>query len=929
MFDKKGFFLVLLLVFTISIFAQNMVVVRFDNPTNELVREFTSIAYDVASYQPGKYLDIVVNMEEYDRLLEAGYEIRITQTEEQLKENLRSGADLAGYRDYEEMLADLQQAELDYPAICKLYDIGDSRGKEYSDAGNSNYDQYNHEIWALKVSDNVETEEDEPCIYYIAEHHAREPLSLETAMTILEHILDNYGTDPTITDNVNNSQIWFVPLVNPNGHKVVTDEENVWWRKNIRDNDENGVMNVTGYNPSDGVDINRNYGFEWGGASNTWSSEVYQGPAPFSEPETQAVRDLLAAHHFIAGISYHTYGEIVLYPYGYEDGIIAPDQAALSELATEMAFSIPAQYGGYYTPEASWALYPCTGTTDDFAYGMYGTFGYTIEMATEFIPSANQVQQICDNNVEAAMIMLDRANHSILKGHITDAGTGESLQAEIFVDGVDNTGVYRNPYMSDTEFGAYYRLLTAGTYDVTFSVYGYESQTIENVVISDTEPTIIDIVMLNSVPNAVVTGIITAADTGEPLENATIELPGFGIPAVTTNAQGEYTISGIYQYTYDLAVYADGYACHQEVVEITEELTELDFGIYALDDGTFENGIIGGCWTFGGQADWQLDMSEVYEGVYSIRSGSINDNQKSDIEVSMNVPNDDEISFFRKVSSENNYDYLKFFIDDDLQGQWCGNDDWSEASFAVTAGIHTFHWSYVKDGGVAGGSDCGWIDNVVFPSEAFIVTPAVLDFLTIENCGDGLSFSIINQSEGDITLTDITESGSVFAWYLDDFSLSLPYVLPAGEQLDFLVKVDFPVDPTEEILTDYLYVDSDQGQQFITLHFDDALNDSADKIPNSFVTIFYGNYPNPFNPSTTFKFSLSSNSKVSLNVYNVKGQLVKTLINEELESGFHTVVWHGDDNSGKAASSGVYFSTMDAYNGDKDFTSVKKIILLK
>lgn len=915
MFDRKGYILVLFLVIAFSIFAQEMVVVRFEYPTNEIVREFTSQNFDVASYKPAEYLDIVVTLDEYNRLLEYGYEIRITQTEEQLKQNLRSDTDLAGYRDYAEMLADLQQAETDYPDICKLYDIGDSRGKEYSDAGNSNYDNFYHEIWALKVSDNVETEEDEPCIYYLAEHHAREPISLETAMTILEHILENYGIDSTITENVNNTQIWFVPLVNPNGHKVVTDEQNTMWRKNIRDNNESGTLNVTGYNPSDGADPNRNYGWQWGGASNSWTSETYQGPTPFSEPETQAVRDLMAAHHFVAGISYHTYGELVLYPYGYSDGIVAPDQAALSELAIDMALSIPGQYGGFYTPQASWALYPCTGTTDDFAYGMYGIFGYTIEMATVFIPPANQVQGICDNNVEAAMIMLNRANHSILKGHITDAGTGEQLQAEIYVDGVDNTGVYRNPYMSDQEFGSYYRLLTDGTYNVSFTAYGFEAQTIENVVITDANPTILDIVMSNSTANAVVSGIITDAVTGEPIENATVELPGYGIPAVTTNAQGEYTISSIYQYTYDLVVYADGYACHQEEVVLTEELTELDFGIFPLDDGTFENGVIGGCWNFGGQNGWQLDMSEVYEGIYSIRSGSINHNQKSDIQVSIYVLNDDEISFFRKVSSENNYDYLKFFIDDDLQGQWSGNDDWSEASFAVTVGIHTFRWSYVKDGGVASGSDCGWLDNVVFPTGTYLEPPSSLEYcIPYPQTGDlwSVIFNWSAPQNSDFLGYNIYKDNAILNTSLfseEEYTDYLPY----GFNAEYYVTAVY-----------------DEGESTASnlIITDEWPLSSDDNIVN-FTTEFYGNYPNPFNPSTTFKFSLSNNSQVSLNIYNVKGQLVKTLITEELESGFHTVVWNGDDNNGKAASSGVYFSTMDAYTVDKDFTSVKKIILLK
>ncbi|OPX27605.1 MAG: hypothetical protein B1H06_04645 [Candidatus Cloacimonas sp. 4484_143] len=921
------FFVLFFSIYTL--FAEH-VVVRFDNPSDEIISKFTANEYDVASYKPGEYLDIVVPMDEYNDLLESGYSVRITQTEEQLKVNLNSGTDLAGYRDYEEFLAELQQIEIDYPDICKLYDIGDSWGKIYSDNGNTNYDDFQHEIWALKISDNVELEEDEPGIYYLAEHHAREPISLEVVMTVLEHILDNYGTDPAITDNINNQQVWFVPLVNPNGHKVVTDEVETMWRKNIRDNNENGSLNVTGYNPSDGVDPNRNYDWEWGGASTSWTSETYQGPSAFSEPETQAVQELMAAHHFVAGLSYHSYSELILYPFGYADGVIAPDQAALSELCTDMAVTISGQYGGTYTPQASWALYPCTGTTDDYAYGMYGIFSYTIELATEFIPPAYQVEDICLNNIEASMIMLDRTSHSILLGHVTDSDSGLPIQAEIFVAGIDDTGVYRNPYISDQEFGTYYRLLTDGVYDVSFQAYGYEAQTFENVIITSDDQTVLDVVLSNGSATASVSGVISDANTGLPIENAVVELLDYGIPAVTTNAQGEYTINNVFEYSYDMQIYADDYASIQIQVDITEQTTELDFDLYELDDGTFESGVLGGCWVFGGNADWQIDPTVAYEGFLSIRSGSIGDNQNSDIEVSLYVANEDEISFSRKVSSEADYDYLKFYIDGELQDLWSGNEDWSVQTYPVTAGVHTFQWSYVKDGGVANGSDCGWIDNILLPTSAIMVSPSILDFLSIEDCIDGKSFVINNNFDVPVTMNDITQTGSVFEWYIDDFNLELPYILEAGEELEFLVKVALTTENrSREILSENLIISTDNGNKYVTINFDETLNVGTEDNPLVFETEFYGNYPNPFNPSTTFKFSLRSNSQVELNIYNIKGQLVKTLINKELQAGFHSVIWNGENNSGKPATSGIYFSIVDAYNEGLDFTSIKKVILLK
>lgn len=493
----KKTLLILIIVMLPSIsLAEERMVIRFAKPGKAILAEFLTEKYDVAAYKPGDFLDVVVTKAKYRNILARGLGAWSTQTQKRLKSNLRGktlGA-VPAYRNYESMLAELQQIEADYPEICKLYDVGDSWGKWYS---GPYYDGYRHDIWAMKVSDNVETNEDEPCVYYMGEHHAREPISLEVVMAVLRHIVDNYGSDPTVTHNVDNTQIWFIPLVNPNGHKVVIDEIDTWWRKNIRDNNDNGVFdtdNTTG-SGMDGVDLNRNYSFMWGEGSDDWNSVTYQGPEASSEPETQAMRDLLAANHFVAGISYHSYGELVLFPYSYDYLAYAPDSNALEELATEMAVTIPARNGGHYTPKAAWMLYPATGTTDDYAYGVHGAFAFTIELGTEFIPPADDIEGICQDNIEAAMILLDRVNHSTLYGHVTDSETHEPVAAKVFITGVDDTGEYRLPYMSNGQFGTYYRMVQAGNYDVSFVACGYETATFEGIVVTKDGRTILDVAL--------------------------------------------------------------------------------------------------------------------------------------------------------------------------------------------------------------------------------------------------------------------------------------------------------------------------------------------------------------------------------------------------------------------------------------------------
>lgn len=120
-------------------------------------------------------------------------------------------------------------------------------------------------------------------------------------------------------------------------------------------------------------------------------------------------------------------------------------------------------------------------------------------------------------------------------------------------------------------------------------------------------------------------------------------------------------------------------------------------------------------WTFDGTADWSITDADFYEGMYSAKSGLITDNQTTELELIYEVYAEDTLSFWYKVSSENNYDYLRFYIDGSLQDEWAGEVGWAEAIYVVDAGIHTFKWTYEKDVSIAGGLDAGWVDYITFP----------------------------------------------------------------------------------------------------------------------------------------------------------------------------------------------------------------------
>ncbi len=120
-------------------------------------------------------------------------------------------------------------------------------------------------------------------------------------------------------------------------------------------------------------------------------------------------------------------------------------------------------------------------------------------------------------------------------------------------------------------------------------------------------------------------------------------------------------------------------------------------------------------WENSGNSDWFITTDEAYEGTYSTRSGAIGNNSSSNLQITVNVLSAGDLSFYRKVSSENTYDFLRFYVDGAVVESWSGEEDWAQFTHALSVGEHTLKWAYEKDTGVANGSDCAWIDYVVFP----------------------------------------------------------------------------------------------------------------------------------------------------------------------------------------------------------------------
>lgn len=386
------------------------------------------------------------------------------------------------YHTYEEMFAELNTIVTTYSSIARMETIGYTTG-------------FNLPILAIKISDNVEVQEDEPRILFTGVHHACEIIGVEICLKLLWDLTTKYGTDSFVTCIVNNSETWVVPMVNPDGHSIVINGIDTLWRKNCRDNNNNGV-----WDPEDGVDLNRNYDFLWhlGGSSNPADRE-YRGPYPFSENETRAIRDLAYRERFVAEICYHShrdwsYGEAVYYPWRWGNSW-CPDYNHIRPIAESIAVNIPSELGGGYTYSPIYGRATEGGLARNWFYYAIGCFPYTIEVSRGYFPAGNLIDTLCVRNLRGVYYLYRRIFGNKITGHVRDSLTLEPLQAEIRVleaYALPETIWYR---ISDSIYGRFYRLLVPGNYTVQVIKSGYHTKTFYNIPVNLNNTTYLEVLL--------------------------------------------------------------------------------------------------------------------------------------------------------------------------------------------------------------------------------------------------------------------------------------------------------------------------------------------------------------------------------------------------------------------------------------------------
>jgi carboxypeptidase T len=270
------------------------------------------------------------------------------------------------------------------------------------------------DILALRLNTDASGAEpsSKPGAVFTGTFHAREHLSTEVAL-LLGRFLAEKKDDPKVRELLRTRDIYILPMINPDGAEYdISTGEYQWHRKNMSRNPDG----------STGVDLNRNYGYLWGGAGSSGSpwSDTYRGPSAFSESESKAFKSFLEARRNVKTlISYHSYGELVLYPWGGDDSDVpdAKDLAAYKALAVEMG-----KLTGY-APQKSSDLYVATGDATDWTYAALGIFSFTIELGGNgFYPGSGIIGPSAKANLKAALYLLGLSDDPRRAAHAAAPG---------------------------------------------------------------------------------------------------------------------------------------------------------------------------------------------------------------------------------------------------------------------------------------------------------------------------------------------------------------------------------------------------------------------------------------------------------------------------------------------------------------------------
>ncbi len=414
----------------------NIYLVEADCATPEEAHRLAEAGYDVDSVRPG-FATLYATAEELANLRSAGVDAAI------LSEPSKAPLAVAGYHTYATLTSALNDFADAYPSICRLESLGESvQGRE---------------LWALRITDNPNMDECEPEFKYIGSMHGNEPPGMEMCLRFIAYLLENYGTIERATSLVDATDIWVVPLMNPDG------------------------LNANSRYNGNGYDLNRSFP-EWPSEFDGALAEGAAVDVSCREPEVAAIMQWTAAHRFVLSANFHTGSIVVNYPYD-DDGMgsvysPSPDEALFAAISLQYSmYNAPMYASAFFTHGitngAEW--YSISGGMQDWNYRYAGCNEVTIEISNSFAPTYSTLDAMWENNRESMLSYLETVFWGV-SGVVADAYTGEPVSARITIEG--NT----QAVSTDPETGDFYRMLLPGTYTATIEAAGYHTMELDATV---------------------------------------------------------------------------------------------------------------------------------------------------------------------------------------------------------------------------------------------------------------------------------------------------------------------------------------------------------------------------------------------------------------------------------------------------------------
>jgi len=420
--------------------------------------------------------------------------------------------------------------------------------------------------------------------------------------------------------------------------------------------------------------------------------------------------------------------------------------------------------------------------------------------------------------------------------------------------------------------------------------------------------------------------LFVASSSGDML----VQITNNELPAVNIDASVNFTVNITIEDNVPLGNLAP--LSYLLVADIQTFIDVLYVPVGQIVEG-FESGDFSALnWNVGTVRPWIVDTSAASIGTYAAHSAAnVPNNQSSSLQITWPMQSAGTIKFDYRVSSENNYDFLTFSINDSDIEQWSGTNitTFRTATYPVPAGANNiFKWTYSKDVSSSSGQDRGWIDNIIFPPrqhEGGQNTPLAQITIDALNIGSVEAFTEISYDFFIANLGNATLTGTI----------TMPNGLTLGGSANYSISAHSANSFTASFYCET--VGNYNGNIVITSndpnHPTFTIPVNADVTPNyetdmpiiPLANTLYANYPNPFNPTTNISFEVKERGVISIDIFNVKGQKVRTLQNGVLNSGIYNIVWNGEDESQRNVGSGVYFYRMQT----GEFTAIRKMLLLK